>query len=278
MNMLRRTALVSMMCTLMVGTLALSGCGDDGGGRDTGPADTGTVDSATPDTSVPDGGVPDGTPGDSSTPDSTTPDTGVPPTGMCPAGDCDLLTNAGCEAGNACYFAAPAMGEAAVPTCAPAGTGGDGDACTMIQDCQEGFVCDNGAGVCRHYCCDGADTGCPTGQSCLVSIVDDMMMPTGVGICRIPDTCDLLAQTGCTDGQGCYPGGGDGTVLCVGAGTAASGEACSFANDCVPGAVCLATNTCATLCNTTDMTGCADGDTCNGLTGAPEGVGVCVAP
>lgn len=272
MNMLRRTALVSMMCTL-----ALAGCGDDGGRPDTGVADS-AVDSTAPDTAIPDGGVPDGTVADTGTPDSTTADTGTPPTGMCPVGDCDLLTNAGCEAGSACYFASPMMGAPAAPTCAMAGTGGDGADCTGIQDCQEGFVCDNGAGVCRHYCCGGSDTGCPTGQSCLVSIVDDMMMPTGVGICRISDTCDLLAQTGCPDGQACYPGGGDGTVLCVDAGAAASGAACSFANDCVPGAVCLATDVCASLCNITDMTGCADGETCNGLTGAPEGVGVCVTP
>ena len=161
--------------------------------------------------------------------------------------------------------------------CVPAGTAGEGMPCTNVNDCQEGFMCDGD--VCRAVCCNGSSDSCPVGQSCLISLTDSDMNPTGVGLCRFPDTCDLLAQTGCPAGQGCYPAGGDGSVLCSAPGSVADGTACSFTNDCAIGSVCAGPSGSATCRKTCDRTGgdpmCPDGETCGGVGGFPENVGVC---
>jgi hypothetical protein len=258
--------------SVLVAVATVVGCGDDDrSGIDSGPVmiDSGPrIDTGPrPDT----GPLPDTGPRDSGG------------TGMCPAGMCDLLTGSGCMAGQACYFLAMAAGSPAMPVCDTAGTGGDGAACTDYRDCQEGFFCDSGAMICRHYCCMGSDTGCPTGQECAVSIVDDMGMDTGVGICSLSDTCDPAAQTGCPDGQGCYTRGADGSVICIGSlMNLGEGEACGMAtNNCAPGFACFGVGgepaVCHKYCNATEMTGCADGQTCGSL-GYPapvDHVGLC---
>ena len=265
------------MRTLVIGFAALGaalamGCGDDS--RPPGDSGTTRIDSG---------------PGIDSGPRPDTgplPDTGPRPdtggmTGMCPAGMCDLLTN-GCPAGQACYFLAPAMGEPAVPTCDMSGTGGDGATCTSYRDCQEGFFCDSTAGICRHYCCMDSDTGCPTGQTCAVSFVDDMGNPTGIGYCAFPDNCDPAAQTGCmVAGQGCYAQGMDGSTICIAPTMMLTeGQTCESLNACSPGFTCVDTGTgakCHKYCNATDMTGCAMEQTCSSLSlPAPvDHVGIC---
>ncbi|NOY91084.1 MAG: hypothetical protein GXP55_07705, partial [Deltaproteobacteria bacterium] len=152
----------------------------------------------------------------------------------------------------------------------------------------EGFLCDIPAGettgTCRHYCCGGADTGCPLGQRCAVNLVDATGMQTGVGFCRLPDTCDLVAQTGCSRaGDGCYPSGGDGSVICVAAGTGTEGSACSAGNDCVAGFMCAGAagepGKCSKICDRdATPTTCASDQTCGGVTGFPANIGICTPP
>ncbi|NOY93060.1 MAG: hypothetical protein GXP55_17895, partial [Deltaproteobacteria bacterium] len=119
-----------MLLALGLGLAMLAGCGG-GGGR---PMDSGTrSDTSTPDTGVTlmDAGVDTGSPVDSGMADTstTTPDGGG---GVCPTGACDILSNTGCDAGQACYFSsgAPDAGGPA-PVCAPAGTAGDSASCTQ---------------------------------------------------------------------------------------------------------------------------------------------------
>jgi len=270
-----------VLWALGLGLLMLAGCGDDSGrGIDSGTAR---------DSSVVDSGVTlmDGSMIDTGTapPIDSGMDTGMTPptdggTGMCPSGACDILSNVGCGTGEGCYFAASAPDAGPAPVCAMAGTAGDGAACTGLQDCQEGFLCDMAAGVCRHYCCGGSDTGCPLGQRCAISIVDGAGMTTGVGICRLPDTCDLLAQTGCPAGESCYPNG-DGVICGASSDGVTEGGACMFANTCAGGLICVnMPGMCAKLCDR-DMAGgptCGSGQTCGGVTGLPANVGVCTPP
>lgn len=188
-------------------------------------------------------------------------DGGGPSTGMCPDGPCNLLTSEGCSAGQACFF--DAMAES--PTCMVAGPGGDGDACSTLTDCKEGFHCLGGR--CRYYCC-GSDERCPTGQAC-----------GGGLICMFVDECDPVEQTGCADGEGCYPAVSAGSVSCAtptsDAGT--QGDSCELVNGCEPGFACIGDpGTCAQLCDPTIATpGCPDGTSCGGLAGFADDVGVC---
>jgi hypothetical protein len=165
--------------------------------------------------------------------------------------------------------------------CVAAGTIGDGMPCSMATDCQEGFACvvESGMtmGTCQHYCCPmaaGADSACPTGQSCATMFAD-----TDVGFCSFPDDCDPIMQTGCASGQGCYLGGG-GTFRCAtplpDAGM--TGHPCEVTNDCVPGYGCFGSpGMCAELCTPGAGTECDAPAMCNGITGYTT-VGVCMAP
>ncbi len=205
--------------------------------------------------------------------------------GMCPMGACDLLSNEGCGAGQACYFVRTMPGQPAAPTCLPAGTGGDGEACSAPNDCREGFACDGNNGICRAVCCGRSDASCPVGQRCIINIVDEDGSPQGWGMCKAPDECDVLMQSGCPDGQACYPAGPDASVLCApptdGAGM--QGDACDSINSCAGGFICItppgAMSFCAKACNVAGgAPSCPMGTRCERLNGSPEGVGVCVAP
>jgi len=293
---------IAVTCALATAAVAAIGCGSDSRGmriafeRDSGRHDAGPI---TLDSGVDSGPVItlDAGPRDAGF-DAGPRDAGFdagrdsgprvdsgPVTGMCPMGVCDLLTGSGCMAAEGCYFLAAAAGTPAMPTCDTAGTGGDGATCTSYGDCQEGFFCDTSASVCRHYCCMGSDTGCPTGQTCAVRFVDDMGMDTGVGYCAVRHTCDPATQTGCAAGQGCYTQGSDGSVICIGSlMNSTEAATCGASNDCAPGLQCFGggggATRCHKFCNATAMTGCASGQTCSSL-GYPapiDHVGICTPP
>ncbi len=201
-------------------------------------------------------------------------------TSMCPEGACDLVSNEGCEAGDGCYFAAAAAGEPPAPLCAPAGTLGDGAACSNANDCQEGFICVGDPGVCRKICCADNDEDCDpttTGQLCLINLVDEAGDPTGVGACQLPDDCDPVAQTGCESPEACFPSG-EGAFTCATPGPGTQGSSCE-SEGCAAGFLCINADggaICAQVCDTADPT-CDDaGTSCGGLTGY-EDIGVCVA-
>ncbi|MDW8362142.1 MAG: hypothetical protein RMK74_07065 [Myxococcales bacterium] len=220
------------------------------------------------------GGGTDAAGSDAPTPDTGRTDSGAG--GLCPAGECNLLTNAGCPTGQACYFLAESAGMPPRPMCQPAGTGGDGARCTSYMNCREGYTCDTGAGICRHYCCMESDTGCPTGQSCSIVLVDDMGNPLGVGFCKLPDVCDPIAQTGCMGEDACYPTR-DG-FACARPGTRGEGAACMYVNDCMGRHICAGDPArCMRLCRIGMAGDCGMGQTCVGVMGL-EGIGVCNPP
>jgi len=201
---------------------------------------------------------------------------------MCPAGVCDLVTNAGCMAGEGCYFAASMAGEAPAPLCAPAGTLADGASCDSANACQEGFICVGDPGVCRRICCGDNDNDCDpttTGQLCLINIVDSAGEPTGVGACQLPDDCDPIDQTGCMGGDACFPSG-DGAFTCAAPGPGTQDSDCEDMG-CAAGFLCIMGTdgpVCAEICDRSVAEPMCDGAglSCNGLTGY-EDIGVCVA-
>lgn len=229
-------------------TLMDSGPGDSGGGTDSGGGGT---DSG--------GGGDDGGSG-----------------GMCPDGDCNILTNDGCDVGQACQYLADG------PTCVEAGLGGDDEPCSGPTDCQEGFGCvgpSDGDSFCQPYCCE-SDGDCPTGQSCNVSVGDG----SGVVlfyVCELADDCDLVEQTGCDPGEGCYPNSStEGTVICDPAGSGTQGDTCESRSACESGFVCAGEPlTCTKICDpTAGAPDCPDGTSCSGrLSGFPDDVGLCIA-
>ncbi len=250
---------------LVVAALALVGCGDDdsrmgmdGGsdafsGVDTGGVDTGMMGVDTNmmmvDTGVDTGGM----------------------TAMCPAGACNLETNAGCAAGEGCYW------DGTMPVCVAAGSAGTGAACSAPNDCQEGHVCQND--VCVLVCCGGSDLNCNTaaGETCL-NFAGEGGVSLGFGACITPSGCSLLTQDCTRMGTGCYPIGGDGSTDCLGAGTDAEGEECTASNSCAPGLVCLADGVCARLCRVGGgEPSCTAPLECGGLSGFDD-EGVCVMP
>lgn len=89
--------------------------------------------------------------------------------GMLPvrSGICSNLSEPSCPNGNACY-AVPATGNCDLAACGPqVGVGAQGDACTRLNDCENGFQCVDGSRV----------PGCESGRSCTrycdISILDD---------------------------------------------------------------------------------------------------------
>ncbi len=239
-------SVLPMLGALAVLSLAFSGCKKDKDKDDTG------------------GGILDGSVDDGSV------------TYACGGNDCNILDGSGCSTGYACYFVTPTGGGEPTATCEPDGVGTDGTTCTADTDCAPGFGCDMASNpkVCRAYCCSASDE-CPSGQACAISL-EGPSGATGVGLCSASDECDLVAQDCTGTGNGCYPTGSGNSVLCVSGGSTAVGNACTNANDCVPGATCNGgTGTCQTLCTFGDADGCGTGNPCNVLLTGFTDVGLC---
>ena len=165
------------------------------------------------------------------------------------------------------------------PTCAPAGSAGDGSWCKSSSECQPAFDC-VGAGTCQHYCCSGnaecvADEFCdiqPTAHSYSVEIPVCMPIHPAAG-------CKLLDPTACGVAETCAVVRDDGATSCVAIGGVMAGQECDKEH-CAAGLVCLGTpasRTCFQLCATTSAEGCLPGQTCQG--GLPlfpdPAIGIC---
>lgn len=259
--MLRLTVLSALAGILLVA------CGDDGSRPDAGPA---PMDVGPP---PPDRDVGPPTPGEDA---GKPPDAGRPMGGSCPAGACDIVAQDCSGAGEGCYW------DGSAPICAPAGSAGDGEPCEGANDCREGFLCDGGERICRAVCCDGNHDDCPLGQMCLINLVNEDGTPTGLGFCQGCDGCDILDQSTCPGGQGCYPGTADMCLICVPSTmNLTEGATCSAANDCGPGFLCAGEPAqCHKVCAMAEGAepSCADGQTCNPVTGFPETAGICIPP
>ena len=81
------------------------------------------------------------------------------------------------------------------------------------------------------------------------------------------------AASDCDEGFGCYSVVDEETPICMPEGAAASGEACSAANDCLAGLVCVA-DACHDLCDTAATADCSGTEIC-AVYYDPDGAGYC---
>ena len=175
------------------------------------------------------------------------------------------------------------------------GDGGPGDTCTWGGVVEANDTCDQYShcwtggqgmdGTCQPFCTGTPDNPmCPDGMFCIAGIEGV------VNLCL--DTCDPLAQA-CDDGTACY-WEGEAFICIVTTQDLATGEPCTFINECAGGNVCLdaanfpscmGLSCCAAYCDTGDMNACPDpdlecvpffqqGEAPDGL----EHVGVCILP
>lgn len=251
--------------------MLLVACGDDdvqvpdSSVPDTGslPVDSGTGDGGGSDVGAPmdAGGVEDAGAAD-------VPATDAGPRGaLCPMTEmCNPVLQTGCAAMEGCYVAGNA--DSAMTVCAPAGSIAMGAACTTADGCVSGTACIGG--TCQPLCCGASDADCPAGGVCR-----GLSNLEGIGVCLLPDGCNLLTQTGCEAMEGCYPLSPEGGTRCDSGGSAAPGAACEASNDCASGAICLDDGLCHSLC-------AMGSDTCGEMQCAPlngfDDVGVCVTP
>ncbi|MCU0690127.1 MAG: hypothetical protein MUF54_01870 [Polyangiaceae bacterium] len=185
-----------------------------------------------------------------------------------------------------------------VASCAPAGSGKDGDACVDSADCAPGRACigDENTGVCRSYCClepEGCDPAAyAEGSFCSVGpqrdrYLEEPDLPLMVPVCMPANKCELVPGQGgvsqCEAGKICAIVRADGTTACVLPGAAQQGEPCDDAqpdhSPCAEGLVCskaTSTSTCMKLCRVSAADACESGVCQAGTTSMPRGYGVCV--
>jgi hypothetical protein len=133
----------------------------------------------------------------------------APDANMCPNQPCDILTECGCGAAQACDVdTSDLMGGACRAVTFP---GHEIDTCTTLDDCDSGYVCIGGGGnsSCKKYCATNADCSPPRGQ-CVIDITDGTNPIPGVppvcssncdpagspaGFCPTGWKCGLFTQT-----------------------------------------------------------------------------------
>lgn len=140
-------------------------------------------------------------------------------------------------------------------------------------------VCGNGV-INAGEICDGAALG---GETCVTQGYGSgtlACLPTCDGFDQsacVLQECDLLNQASCTTpGQACYPLGSN--RVCAGAGSSTEGDACIYANSCVPGQACVG-GFCALMCDSIDNDpGCAVNQACVNDPQWGANAGYCVNP
>lgn len=200
-------------------------------------------------------------------------------------GNCEPFTNLGCGTGKKCTALQQSDGTLALG-CDTVGNKAEGDACTQVMvstgavtaqvedDCADGLACFStqpGASATCHRMCNGdGSPGCPGAEIC--SVVAPGL--TAVRFCRTTGSCSPVDQTGCTTGQACYWSSAG--VLCAAVGSGKVGEACVNANDCVPGATCVALSPsrCVPFCSTVIPASCPSGSICAAISSSVSAAGV----
>jgi hypothetical protein len=209
-----------------------------------------------------------------------------------PITECDMFAQ-DCPEGEKCVLASSGGNNEDMNQCVPIlGDGQPGEPCTFnivagTDDCDAYSYCWDvmdvdgvGMGVCAPFCTGTFDDPiCPDGTSCGVE----------VSVCILQ--CDPLVQS-CADGLGCYWTTAD--FNCIGtAQNLPLGDPCGAVNDCVPGTVCVATESlpdcngaacCASYCSLSEPmcpqpgTECADFFEMNMAPAGYENIGVCILP
>lgn len=230
---MRRMRIPSLACLLVSSGLLSLGCSS----ATTNPDDGGNGDGAAVDAASDRGAVTD----------RVAPDSGFTANCGSTLGPCNVVTNAGCTAGDGCYAGRIADGGVGA-TCAPAGSHGWGESCTTANGCREGFACLGTPGVCVKLCClndnascrDEARGGRP-GAVCAGAVTG-----SDVRTCMEIQSCDVYATSAnrCpAERPRCEIIASDGTTNCFAQDTAGApggdGVACCTNNRCQPGLVCV---------------------------------------
>ena len=291
---------------LLVGALALFGCGDSGSDANNGTNNANNGNNGGPNNGGPNNGGPNN--GNNGGPNNGGPNNGDPNNGGPNNGDpnngdpnnggpnnggpnngnnggvlsCDVVPSGSytpadgdacnvvaqdCTDGDGCYF-----GEAGAD-CFPAGDVKCGDACVNANDCRAGTLCVDNPGRCLPFCELGEP--CPGDAQCA-----GLQGRDDVGVCSLPvqgTSCDVLAPD-CPEGEACYVVSANEECTPPSGANAGDGEACEFANDCAPGLLCVQGEDtgliCLKACPTDGSVMCESGP-CAALDGL-DGVGVCV--
>ncbi len=195
-------------------------------------------------------------------------------------GACDVVAQDCADPNHGCYFASEDVGSLPSTMCRePNMNGGDGDACSYVNDCLPGFTCTNDR-RCHRYCCTGS-SDCPagSGQHCI-----GLAGAEEIGVCMSSVTCDLRTNEGCSGGNACYVFDANGSVGCFAAGTRTEGMSCTTLNECASGMGCFQhaspSPECSRYCRFS-MAGvdCGGGGrTCAAVAGIslPPSIGICL--
>ncbi len=191
----------------------------------------------------------------------------------CATQPCDILTQCGCPAAQACDIDGSDLVGTACRTVATTAKA-EGGTCANTDACLAGNVCLSG-GFCKKYCDASSDCGQPRGQ-CVIDIVDQ----AGMKLAGIPSVCssncdpsNVAAGGQCAAGAKCglfvqtQNGVPHNIVDCSTAGTLVQGGNCevgttNVGNDklCAPDHICTTPDmlafTCRKVCNKTVGGGC----------------------
>ena len=160
------------------------------------------------------------------------------------------------------------------PVCAVTGSGLIDAPCLASSDCSLGLACvrtDEGAGLCRPYCC-GELEACPPSETycALAPLFEDPS--ERIPVCAAVEACTLLAPGMCDQGEACAVVRNDGTTSCIKAGTGLLCDPCP----CAAGYTCnFGTGRCEKLCETQGAGQC-EGGSCQGGSSLPSGIGICI--
>jgi hypothetical protein len=93
---------------------------------------------------------------------------------------CDLRTQDCLYDGQGCYPSTTLLNQMDHGICATAGAGQDGAACTLANDCAEGYTCISSDSKCHKFCDRaGGNPMCGTGQTCMA-----LAGHTATGFCQ----------------------------------------------------------------------------------------------
>jgi hypothetical protein len=200
---------------------------------------------------------------------------------------CDPVAQ-NCATGQKCSLIA--SGSTLVPRCVPDGTVGEGQSCTVSpvgqrqDNCLKGLLCvtettpsvDASTMVCAKFC--GSDSECTMTATGLCDLGVANTVPQAT-VCEYPQTCNPFSPS-CPAGQSCYLNTVKMTGYCFNTGSIATGQSCTFANDCVTGDICEGAldggtqGTCRELCARNNDGGgptCSGSATCMSLAFDPYG-------
>ncbi len=203
----------------------------------------------------------------------------------CGGDPCDPVSDTGCPAGTTCtalpFLTTPGepTTQVLLPSCRPAGSAAEREACSLTLDCATG-TCESfgrGAGACAPHCRTSAD--------CDEVCVEFRLDQRDYGLCTA--ACDPVDGTGCGPGLACFlqrhfePGSDvpSDTTWCAPPGVRGIGEACDFFDPCAPGGYCLgiggAPSACIEVC---DVAAPRCDCTPIGFTTAGREIGLCYPP